>query len=627
MIRLRKALTLCSLLLIAILPSLWAQEEVEMRIGQVDVSNFPTVRFNLFSADSRRVPLSINELQGLSLREAGIPIAEYEVQTVPVGVDVVFVIDGNPDIVVADENSSRSRYQTVQEAIGRFAERVMSPSGLDRVTIVVADEANVNGRLLITDASDPQAVNQAINNYTPLATEPVPLNEMMLMAVEHAAEIQENGRFQAVLLLSDAIRINQQLDYNAIVTAAQAIDLPLYGAILGAGASPDEIGNMADLYEPTRATYAHLPTVEPIDPIYLIWQRQANQVQIMYRSLLTASGSYPLNVNVGTLLATTTLDLTVEPPIVTIGLAQAAITRIGTATDTPLAELEPTAVPLTVAVRWPDRMPRQITAVNWFINDQPQPLLDDFAFDTAGELVLAWDITNVDAGVYEHRVQVADELGQTADSELVSVTIGVERPLPPTATPAPTAASETAASTSQPVNTGEILFLLGIVAIIAFLLLLLRRARRRRQPKSIKPKRKPKQTAVTATEATSQSDKETLQPFLEIVDAPPGSLSRIPIYGDNITIGRDEALAQIILKDMSISALHARIRQRGQDYWLYDEGSGRGVSLNYEKLGIAPHMLRNGDTIQIGRISLRFHLTARTKPDAKPESIAADEKA
>jgi hypothetical protein len=106
MIRLRKALTLCSLLLIAILPSLWAQEEVEMRIGQVDVSNFPTVRFNLFSADSRRVPLSINELQGLSLREAGIPIAEYEVQTVPVGVEVVFVIDGNPDIVVADENST-----------------------------------------------------------------------------------------------------------------------------------------------------------------------------------------------------------------------------------------------------------------------------------------------------------------------------------------------------------------------------------------------------------------------------------------------------------------------------------------------------------------------------------------
>jgi pSer/pThr/pTyr-binding forkhead associated (FHA) protein len=97
--------------------------------------------------------------------------------------------------------------------------------------------------------------------------------------------------------------------------------------------------------------------------------------------------------------------------------------------------------------------------------------------------------------------------------------------------------------------------------------------------------------------------------FLEIVDARPGTIARIPIYGDNITIGHDAQVAQVVLNDSSVSRLHARIRQRGDDYWLYDEGSNSGTSLNYERLGLAPRLLSDNDTIQIGRVSLRFCLT------------------
>jgi predicted component of type VI protein secretion system len=75
-----------------------------------------------------------------------------------------------------------------------------------------------------------------------------------------------------------------------------------------------------------------------------------------------------------------------------------------------------------------------------------------------------------------------------------------------------------------------------------------------------------------------------------------------------VTIGRDEAAAQLVLKDKSVGRLHARIRWRDGRYWLYDEGSASGTFLNHDRLGLSPRQLQDGDEIRIGRILLRFQL-------------------
>ena len=606
---LRRLLILITFLLA--LPAL-AQQETEFRIGQLDISQFPTVRFNLFSADSRRVPLSINELQTMSLREAGVPIANYELTAVPVGVDIIFVIDANGDYR-AQDLSGDTREEVAVATINRFAERVMSPSSLDRVSIVVADNNNENGRFLIQDNSNPQSIGQAINSYNPAADAPVPLNDMMTTAIDHLASIRENGRFQAILLLSDATRINGQLNYDELTSQAQTIDLPLYVAILGTEASSDEIGNAAALTNPTRADFIHIPNAATIDPIYLIWQRQANQIQVTYRSNLTSSGSYPISANVGTLLANTSLDLTIEPPQVAIQLDSDTIIRRGDAPDTPLEDLQPAQVTIPVIVRWPDSLTRKITAVNWFIDGQPQPLANMPDFDENGRLQLTWPILTTDISSHQHQVQVVDEIGLIGDSETVTINIDVERPLPPTATPEPTITPTPEITAPQPTITAtNLILLMTVIGIIAIGLLLLRRARRRRQPQRPKPKRR----GQKATQAIPMRISEaTPIPFLEIIDAQPGTIARIPLHGDNITIGRDDTVAQVVLNDSSVSRLHARIRQRDNAYWLYDEGSTSGTSLNYERLGLAPRALAHNDTIQIGRIALRFRLTTLNKQE------------
>ena len=610
---------LCILLILFATYPVLAQEEIELRIGQVNVSQFPTVRFNLFSADSRRVPLTISELQNISLREAGVPIPDFELTAVPVGVDIVFVLDANGDYRAVDL-SGLTREEVATQTVTRFAERVMSPSGLDRVSIVVADESNESGRFLIQDNSNPESVSQAINSYNPPANAPVPLDSMMTMAIAHMADIQENGRFQALLLLSDAGRIHGQMEYETVITQAQAIDLPLYVGVLGTGASSDETGNAAGLSAPTRADYLHIPGAAEIDPIYLIWQRQANQVQVTYHSLLRASGSYPISVNIGPLLANTTVELTLEPPEVSLELEpEETIRRLGDAPDTPLSELLPTRLAIPVIVRWPDGLPRQITAVNWFVDGQPQPLPDLPNFDEDGRIQLNWPLQTADTGSYQHQVQVVDELGLVGDSEPVTVMVEVERPLPPTPTPLPTAIPETAELPAS-VGSTNMLLLMVVVGGVAFSLLIFRLYRRRQKRPAIQPKRKQKQV-TGPREPVAVPDQDGLIPFLEIIDARPGTIARIPIHGNGITIGRDETAAQVILNDTSVSRLHARIRRRDDAYWLYDEGSTSGTSLNYERLGLAPRLLNDNDAIQIGRISLRFRLSTLSKPEDKEEVI------
>ncbi|HEX6386050.1 MAG TPA: vWA domain-containing protein, partial [Anaerolineae bacterium] len=438
----RKLLFLLLFLLFAGFDSVVAQPDVQLWLAQPDVSDFPVVRINVLSADFRSTPLA--DLSDLRLRENGTPVPDFEIKTVPVGIDVVFVIDTDESIHLVDDNSELTRYQKIQESITRYATRFMSPGGLDRVSIVVPDKDHENGRFLIEDATEPTAVTEAVSNYTPESSSTTPLHAMMTLAMEHAVQLQVAGRFQAVLLFSDASQLNQQLDYPSLLALAQrANNLPVFAAILGGQATLDEIENVNRFTEPTRAFYVHMPRPADADPIYLIWQRQGNQPQIEYRSLQTRSGSYPITVNLGQVTASTVLELTIEPPQVAIQLEDNTVRRVGTAVDTPLTSLEPVRQPVPVMVSWPDGLPRQLVTVAFFVNDQPvfSPQLPELNED--GRLVLTWDIRNLDAGAYELVAEVTDELGMAAASEPVILTVAVVRPSPPTPTPAATAVPAT----------------------------------------------------------------------------------------------------------------------------------------------------------------------------------------
>lgn len=83
-----------------------------------------------------------------------------------------------------------------------------------------------------------------------------------------------------------------------------------------------------------------------------------------------------------------------------------------------------------------------------------------------------------------------------------------------------------------------------------------------------------------------------------LVEGGPGKGREIPLSQELLTIGRlDEN--DVVIDDRLISRHHAQIeRERGQ-YTLRDRGSRNGTFVNGQRISV-PHVLRDGDEIQIG---------------------------
>jgi pSer/pThr/pTyr-binding forkhead associated (FHA) protein len=115
---------------------------------------------------------------------------------------------------------------------------------------------------------------------------------------------------------------------------------------------------------------------------------------------------------------------------------------------------------------------------------------------------------------------------------------------------------------------------------------------------------------------------ETLVASLHLVEDAPGNRTDLILDQDNMAIGRDYVVAQIVFGDSSVARLHARIRRRNGRYWLYDEGSASGTFLNHDRLGLSPRQLQDGDEIRLGRVLLRFQLRPPAAEDITPPDEA-----
>lgn len=606
---------ICWLLITAVPAAMpvWAQG-VGLTLGEPDTSDFPTVRVIMRAVNAAGTPLTTAELGNLRLRENGVPISDFDVRYVPVGSDIVFVIDADETLLLTDGDET-SRLDEVKEIIGRYATRFMSPSGLDRVSVIVPNRANTGSQFLTLDAAAAEEVINALAAYEPAnLAEAGPINQQVLDAIDHVAGGGSDGRYQAIFVLSEARRLNEFLDYPALTAAAQAAHVPIFLGILGPEASLVDIGNASALAGPTGGFHQHVPRPERADPIFLRWQQEGNRPLISYRSLLRQSGVYPLTINLGTVTAVTDLNLTIEPPTAAISLGRSIIRRVGTAEDTPLAELQPAMQPVPVQISWPDGRPRALTDVTFRVNGVLQPQLTTPQPDETGILVLEWPIQNVDVGAYELAVEVRDVLGYTAVADPVIITIAVERPQPPTPTPAPSPTPLPAAQVASELAAlpqDTLLFILVGLGVMGLLLVMVRVYRRYRERVQLEAMHAGRRAAWQQAQAARGNDAEEAEPLpltLLWLDDTTAVKQEFPIESETVTLGRAEMEGQITLTDRSVSLLHARVRRRNGRYWLYDEGGENGVFLNHERLGLSPRPLADGDLIQLGRVSLRARI-------------------
>ncbi len=615
-----RRIVLCSVLiglfLAGLSGSVLAQDdELQLRLLEVDTAAFPTVHVTLLTTDETGAPAA--DLSQISLRENGSVVSDLSYATTPLGIDITFVLDANLGFREVDDDGGLTRDQKVRESIERFTQFYMDPEGRDRVSIVVPASDGLNGRFLVQNATSAQEVVDALAAYDAGPLRPTPLNAMLALALDGMQQL-EPDRYRALLLFTDSRLLPEQLSYPLLTAQANDVDTPIYVSILGAAADAQEIDNARRLYEPTRASYVHMPQANGTDPLYDIWQQQGNPIQLIYPSRRRESGPLQIDVSLGAVQDSAAVDLLLEAPQLSVQPAEVKVRRMGVAPDTTLTDLQPAVWPFVLEITWPDNLPRRLSDVKLLSAGRQLPLTVELPDAPVSTLPITVDISQEDEGAFDLTVQVTDELGFAASSAIIPIQISVQRPLPSTAvpTPLPTAAP---ASTPFPLPAFPLEYLAAGIALLAALLLALfwRARMRRRRARALQTPLEGQ--AVLAAQGQDSANTILLPRLQQLTGENKASIS---LAAGNLTIGRTPGVAQIVLPDKSLSHLHARIRQQGDTYWLLDEGSAEGTYLNYERLGLAPVELQDGDIIQFGAVSCAFRLQTQVAIDAEEAATA-----
>ena len=90
--------------------------------------------------------------------------------------------------------------------------------------------------------------------------------------------------------------------------------------------------------------------------------------------------------------------------------------------------------------------------------------------------------------------------------------------------------------------------------------------------------------------------------YLAVEDA--GETVLLPLDTDVVRVGRSPA-NDIVLDDASVSRRHALLARRNDVTFVLDDRSLNGVVVNGARVREA--VLKDGDTIELGRIVLRYH--------------------
>jgi hypothetical protein len=544
-----------------------------LQIAAIELGDYPTIGLNLIATSATSEPRS--DLEGLRLWENGVPIADFSLEPVTAGIELFVLLDLSDEWGEAAEGQA-APFDTVQESLLRLAGRNLEPVR-DRIWLGVTGRSGVGWA--IEAGEEPGALVEALHEVrlpAPGASnggDPAGLLTLALDAAEDGAA--DNSRFRAILFFSTATGLGPDR-LNVLAERASALQLPLFVGITGAPPAETTLETVQWGVSPTRGAAFHMASAGAADELYGLLAANGTQTQLRYRTNLREDGAYPVRVALAGVEASAELTLAFRPARLNLVLEEGSeIRRVGLAPDSELLALQPVVQTVAVEVSWPDGVPRRLQGATLLVDGeaQPAPVLGG-----GSALEFDWDIAALGAGSYQLTVQVTDTVGLVATSPPRTVIVQEVRP-EPTPTVAPATATPPPAIATRPIAPGVIGIGGAVLLLVGLGLLWLARGR-------LQPARGEGMDVVTGEAALLLASGE-----------------RVPV-GEALTVGRRDA--DLVLDADDVAVLHARLALEEGGYWLYDEGSSSGTTVNGERLGLAGRRLRAGDEIRFGQVGVRF---------------------
>lgn len=600
------------LMAIALAMTLFSQASAQaggnLRLSAPVTGTFPTVRVFLDVRDDQGGRVAGLRVGNVSLIEDEVALPQIGLKETEVGVRQIIVLNTNNGLRLRDAGG-RSRFDIVRDALRSWWQTAAAARvGVDDLTLVAAE-----GTLALHRSSTAE-LGARLEQFQPSFEEPSPGLDLLLAALRGpSADPNPPGQTTHLVFATGLIETPRDLPVAEAVRRANETGTSVHVVLLGPATALD-LPAAASLRLLAQSTGGVFMLLEPGGSLSDLMTRitgQRTQYELTYTSPAQSPGMHSLQAQVtrNELSLTSsrslyTLDL--RPPEVVFVSPPTQIVRQPDGGATRIEDLSPTFWPLEVLVTFPDGHARDLVRSQLLVDgravfESNQPPFDHFL----------WDLRGINqTGTHLLAVAIEDQQGLRGVSTSTSVSVEV------VSLPRGLVALQ---PTMAPFLAAIGLLMAGIIVAALYT-----SGRRRLQALPQAPASQRASPRPILRRARLQRIEES-HPTEAFLLWEGDSAEPIPLVGVDLTLGRDAALASVVLDDPSVSALHARlIRQADGRYVLKDQGSVAGTYVNYERLLEAGQPLQHGDRVHIGRVAFRFRLADAPPPQTVSVTSAVE---
>lgn len=600
--------------------SVRAQTAAYAEIAAIDTQGFPSVNALVDVYNASGEFMAGLKPSAVTISEDGQPRTADELVESDVPVQIVVAINPGPPLAVRDA-SGVARFTRVVEALGAWANAQPAESE-DDLSLV-----SLSGSLISHATAQDWFVS--LNSFKPDFRTTTPNLQSLSIALDTVnAPALQSGMKRAILFVTPHMD-DPGIDNTMAPLIQSAIDSKVRVFVWFVDADTQFNSASANAFrmlaQQTNGSFFAFSGTETFPDSNLYFAPLRHIYSMTYTSSLNTSGEHTLGLHVETRDGQiSALDkpfsVEIEPPNPIFLSPPLQITRQPPADDPYADELTPVQQLLEIIVEFPDGHPRELKRTTLYVDGE---MVEENTSEPFENFV--WDISGYDAsGQHEIVAEVEDVLGLTKSSSVIPITMTVTQP--------PRGIQALFARYSSYIVLGAI-GLTGLVLLVILLrgrtnIVLLRRrkqARQRFEDPLTQPVLATTEPSASATKKSKTQPRRMiamLQPRPPRAPESPAQLIRltsggepastlpIPLAEKDMTFGTDPVQSKRVLDDLSISPLHARIKQTEDGgFIIYDHGSVAGTWVNYEPITREGQRLAHGDRIHFGQLVYRFDLS------------------
>ncbi|MFN2146719.1 MAG: FHA domain-containing protein [Anaerolineales bacterium] len=635
-----KRLIALGLLALLLTTPVLAQAALPVRIGALNISEFPKVTSYIDVRGSQGFFISGLPGTAATVFEDEQPLTATITEARP-GAQIVVAYAGGENFGIFNLEA-KTRYQVLADWMLTWAGTQVE-AGVDSLSLLVPEGVVVNHEI------DPLIWTEGLQNYVPefnLTTSPL---EILSAAIDNAMDpLPQQGMGRAVLFLTQGIPDEQQAALQSQIDRAAQAGVRLHiGYINSANLfqGNDAIRLQAAAFE-TGGQYFAFSSEEALPDLNLMMESSRRAYLLEYRSQINSPGTHTITVMInsdsGELLSNTvSFEANLSAPVpVFVSPPDQIVRSYPPDVSADPENLAPTFFTLDLSTEFPDSIPRQVSQVSLYINETLAVQVTEPPFDK-----IPVDLTPFQKSeMIEARLEVTDELGMTGSSMALPIEVLVLEP---------------EGGFFSSLGRNVYLIVAGVVGVsgaVLFLVLVLAGRLRPRKAGERRQKRKAAADPVTSPVRVNKEDTQpqanvldrlthrlpaaariqwpartrpTTDPYGYLVriaeDGEPDSKTLFPITAKELTFGSDSRQAVLTLDDAAIEPLHARlwIDENGS-FFLADADSVSGTYINYTAVNTVGSPLCHGDLIHIGHIGYRF-TSSKPNKTRQPTIVAADQ--